>query len=87
MAPSTVKLLAFLLIREINMMKTTAINRQWRYYLVPQFLDAVPPLQFGFSQFEIYQYYNYVKYEMRNVTVNIRPLGIVLSRLRSAVVI
>lgn len=64
-----------------------SINSQWRYYLIPSFLDATVPTQFDSSIWKITYYYYTVTSQMRNVTVNIYPLGVVLNRLRSAVVL
>ena len=52
-----------------------AINDQWRYYLVPNFLDATTPISYDTSTWKITYYYNAVNVVMRNVTVNIYPLG------------
>ncbi|EWS71333.1 hypothetical protein TTHERM_000331066 (macronuclear) [Tetrahymena thermophila SB210] len=63
------------------------INSQWRYYIVPQWNDATPPIIMGSSQFQIQHYDTRVNFDLRNVTVNIIPLGIQLNKYQSAVVI
>lgn len=55
--------------------------------MIPSFLDATAPTQFDSSIWKITYYYYTVTSQMRNVTVNIYPLGVVLNRLRSAVVL
>ncbi|KAL4449717.1 hypothetical protein ABPG74_008090 [Tetrahymena malaccensis] len=63
------------------------INSQWRYYIIPQMNDATSPIIMGPNQFQILHYDTRVNFALRNVTVNIIPLGIQLHKYQSAVVI
>ncbi|KAL4501728.1 hypothetical protein ABPG72_018779 [Tetrahymena utriculariae] len=63
------------------------INQQWRYYLIPQFLEPIPPASFNTDIFQVYHSSEIVNTGIGNITVNIYPLNMVLSRLRSAVVL